>query len=138
MAKTIVATANATKTKQGHKSRPASPKRGNSRRKAREPEMTDEEMMEIADFGPAIDEKQMQKLEQIAQEVGVIRRLTLLACARSADALSKISLESPAVYGELRDSVDAFKKHAAGLLDLAESASFRMAIADCRAQGVEA
>jgi len=97
---------------------------------------TDEEIDEFANFAPAFDDEVMEQLESAAssKERRQQRRLCLLACARSADDLSKISIEEPEAFGEMLDLVEIFKVHAKGLYEMAQSADARMKIADCRSE----
>ncbi len=97
-------------------------------------QLSDEELDALASFGPGISEDQVNQLEKSAttQERGQQRRLCLVACARSADDLSKLSMESPEAFGEMLECIEAFKEHAKGLAELSESAYVRMLIADCR------
>ncbi len=101
-----------------------------------EEHFTDEEFDELANFAPAFDDEVMEQLESAASNKarGQQRRLCLLACARSADDLSKISVEIPEAFGEMLELVEMFKVHAKGLYEMAESACARMQIADCRGE----
>ena len=96
--------------------------------------MSDAELDELANFGPAIDDEDVYKMERAASSKGIgqARRCTLLAMARDADCFSKMSLEVPQAYGEMREAIERFREHAQGLLEIAESACMRMAVADCR------
>lgn len=87
-------------------------------------------------FGPAIDDETMAKMEAGAtsKERGLSRRYTLLVMARDAESLAKLSIDNPSAYAEMREAIDDFKSHAEALLEIAEAASFRMSIADCREQ----
>lgn len=92
---------------------------------------------ETIEFDKAIDDATMAEMEQGAtsKERGLARRYALLAMARDAKMLAKLSLDNPEAYGEMRDAVEDFKVHAQALLDVAEAASLRMSIADCRGNG---
>jgi len=95
---------------------------------------TAEELVEAANFKPSFSDETMKEIEQVASgnNVGLIRRYALVACARSADDLSKVSMEQPEAYTEMMEGIETFKDHAKGLLDVAEAASVRIKIADCR------
>ncbi|TCW28646.1 hypothetical protein [Gulbenkiania mobilis] len=89
---------------------------------------------EFANFGPVIDAATMAHMEKAAagNEVGTSRRLALLACARSMETLAAISAEQPEAFADILDSVESFKEHAQGLLEVAETALLRLQLADCR------
>lgn len=95
-------------------------------------DLNEAEMEALANFGPAIDDEEMERMEKGAQGAGVSRRLTLVAMARDADTLSKFSIESPEAFGEHLAYVESFRDHAKALLEVAEAALLRMQIADCR------
>jgi hypothetical protein len=99
-----------------------------------ESNFTDDDIEKLADFGPAITDEEAYELEAVSIDKirGVQRRLVLVACSRSADNLSKLSIENPDAFLEMQDSIEAFKEHAKGLLEIAESACIRMLIADCK------
>ena len=101
-----------------------------------EEHFTDEELDEVANFAPAFDDELMEKMESAAssKERGQQRRLCLLACARSAEDLSKLSIEEPEAFDEMLELVEMFKVHAKGLYEMAEAADARMKIADCRGE----
>ena len=85
-------------------------------------------------FGPAIDAATMRVMEEGAtsKDRGTSRRYALLAMARDTEALATLSRDNPAAYGSMREAIDDFKHHARALLEVAEAASLRMSIADCR------
>lgn len=97
-------------------------------------QLNEEELDALASFGPGISDEQVDQLEEsaTARERGQQRRLCLVACSRSADDLTKLSIESPEAFGEMLECIEAFKEHAMGLAELSESAYVRMRIADCR------
>ena len=88
----------------------------------------------IADFKPNFTDKTKIELERVASGniIGLNRRLALLACARSADILSQLSIEHPEAYTEMINGIELFKEHVQDLSELAEAACFRIKIADCR------
>jgi FtsZ-interacting cell division protein YlmF len=85
-------------------------------------------------FGPAIDDVTMQSMEAGAssKQRGIDRRVVLMVMARDSEVLAKFSIDEPEAFEEMRKTVERFKSHARALLDVAESASLRMSIADCR------
>lgn len=87
---------------------------------------------QLENFPAAIDAETMRKMEEGAQRAGVNRRLVLLALARDADALSRVSVEAPEAFGEMLEGVDSFLQHAKALHEAAEAAAFRLRVADCR------
>jgi hypothetical protein len=89
-------------------------------------------------LGPAIDHKTMQSMEAGAasNNIGVARRLVLGVMAQSIENLAKASIDSPGTFDEMCELVNDFRNHASALLDVAESASCRLKIADCRARAV--
>lgn len=93
---------------------------------------TDEELDIWSNFGPALTDELVSLLEESANDSrrGFQRCLALLACARSADALSDISINEPEAFNEMLESVKAFKEHAEGLAAMAESAYLRLEIAE--------
>ena len=97
-------------------------------------EITDEELEKAANFEAAISDDQMYELEEAANDKsrGQQRRLVLVACSRSAEKLSDLSTLCPDAFIEMKESIEAYREHAKGLLEMADSASFRMTIADCR------
>lgn len=60
---------------------------------------------------------------------GMHRRLAFLACARSADELSKLNFENPEAFEEMLDNIEVFKDHAQALAEIVETACFRMSLA---------
>jgi hypothetical protein len=100
----------------------------------KEETLTDEELTQLANFGPAITDELVYQLEESASAKcrGIQRRLVLLACSRSVDVLSDISVKEPEAFKEMLECIEAFKEHAKGLAEMAESAYVRMLIADCR------
>lgn len=96
--------------------------------------LTDEALVKLASFGPAITAAELNEMERIASgnPCGTQRRLALLACARSADELSKLNEDEPEAFKEMLDCIEAFKDHAQGLAEIAESAYFRMLLVGAR------
>lgn len=90
--------------------------------------MDDDELAALADFGPAIDDETMERMEKSAQGIGIPRRLTLVAMARDAETLSKLSIESPEAFGAMLADIETFRDHAKALHETAESAVLRMQI----------
>ena len=76
----------------------------------------------------------MMRMEDASKtpQRGQQRRAMLAILATSADKLSKLSTEDPEAFGEMRDLVEVFYKDARALADFAQSATIRLAIADCR------
>jgi hypothetical protein len=115
-------------------------KKSTATRKSRTPAVTrrssEKEKLadELANFCPAIDHKQMERLETAASSLarGQQRRCMLAVCATSADTLSKCSIDLPEEFGEMRELVEIFYKHAKALADTAYAATLRLRIADCR------
>ena len=98
--------------------------------------ITDGDLEQHANFKPSITNEQMELMENAANDNsrGRQRRLALVACARSADVLSNLSLEEPEAFAEMLECIESFKEHLKGLAEMAESACIRMLIADCREQ----
>lgn len=84
-------------------------------------------------FDAAINEATMEAMEvgATSKDRGLDRRMTLLALARDSEALGKLRVDSPDAFGEMREAVARFKEHSRGLVEAAESASIRLATADC-------
>lgn len=95
---------------------------------------SDQDLEGFVNFAPAISDEEMKRLDHAAstKERGVQRRLCLVACARSADDLSKLSTEEPKAFDEMLGCIEAFKEHAKGLAEISETAYLRMMMADCR------
>lgn len=89
---------------------------------------------ELYNFKPSFDKDEMYKLEsaqardQAAQ--GQARRLVLATLTMSADELSEVSEKEQETYAEMRRVVDGFLATTTALQKLAQSASFRLDIAD--------
>ena len=85
-------------------------------------------------FGAAFDDATAHRMEEGASSkyTGQSRRFVLVAMSRSAEELAQVSIDEPEGYGEMRDAVEHFKRHATALLEVATAASLRMKIADCR------
>jgi hypothetical protein len=90
------------------------------------------ELDALANFAPAFDKPTMFGLEKVAggQSIGIQRRIALAVLTMSADELTKVSLKDQSTYAEMRKSVEGFKTHAQGMLEAAEAAAIRIAIAD--------
>jgi hypothetical protein len=75
--------------------------------------------------------KELNELEEYANSLalGMQRRLALLACARSDDELSYLSIKYPEAFQEMWELIAAFKDSAQGLAEIAETAYTRMLIA---------
>jgi hypothetical protein len=93
-------------------------------------ELTKDELNMLANLPSAISSEEMMQMEEAANDKarGKQRRLCLLACARSTDVLSKLSVEAPDAFAEMMESIEAFKTHAKGLVEVAEAAYIRMLI----------
>lgn len=85
----------------------------------------------LASIGPAITQEQVESMEAAAttQARGIQRRICLIACAKSAEELRKISIESPGAFEDMFNSIEAFKAHSEGLVAVASAAQMRMAAA---------
>lgn len=103
-----------------------------ARRKVAREKFTDAELDAMANFGPAITDDDMHRMEEGAQGFGIERRLTLIALARDANTLSQMSLDDPESFAEMLGGIESFRDHAKALLHGAEHAVLRMKIADCR------
>lgn len=93
---------------------------------------------QLPDFGPAIDDATMKQMERGAasNERGQQRRLVLVTMARDKDVLVKFAKDEPESFAEVAEMIESFKDHAKALLDVAESALDRMAVAAAQAKGV--
>jgi len=96
--------------------------------------MSDEELHEIANFAPCIDDAEMERIEEISSSnaIGQNRRCMLLMLARDADMSSNFSISEPEAFGDMRECVEAYRDHVKQMLEMAEVACVRLAIADCR------
>ena len=85
-----------------------------------------------ASFAPVFDKPTMFRMEEVAggQFIGIQRRIALAVLTMSADELTKASQEDPSTYAEIREAVEVFKTHAQAMLDAADVAAIRTAIAD--------
>lgn len=99
--------------------------------------LNDEELSNLASFGPTITVEQLIEIEQVASSnsCGMSRRLALLACMKSAE-FSKLNAEEPEALKEMLDNIEAFKEHVQGLTEIAETAYFRMLLAGCRQETI--
>lgn len=97
--------------------------------------LTDEDLERIANFGPELTDEQVDEIEAAAcdKSRGQQRRLALVACSISADALSNLSISEPEAFKEMFECIEVFRDFTKGLAEMAESAYIRMVIADCRA-----
>ena len=102
------------------------------------PDYTDEELSKLLNFPPSISGDEMEELAEAASDKarGLQRRLVLLACTRSADDLRELSIEQGEAFSEMLESIEVFKAHAQGLIEIAEIAVLRMKIVDCRKHGL--
>ncbi len=96
------------------------------------PGWTDAGCEVMADFGPAIDDDAVGRIEVDAQRSSISRRLALLAMSRDAGVLSRLSMDSPGAFTEMIDSIESFRDHAKAIAEMAEAAWIRMKIADRR------
>lgn len=82
-------------------------------------------------IGAALTDEQVQGMEEGASsnEVGQCRRMALIVCARHCMELRQISLDEPAVFEQMFDAVESFRKHTKALSDVAEAAFTRMLVA---------
>lgn len=96
--------------------------------------LTDEQMEEFANFKAAIDDETVETMEKAAQgkNIGIARRLSLVALARDAETLTNLSLDDPHAFEEMKGMIEMFENHAKGLHEAAQAAVLRMAICDCR------
>lgn len=109
---------------------------GDSTEQTEELNLTDDEFEKMANFDSAITDDEVYEMDGAANDKSraVQRRLVLAACARSAETISQLSINEPEAFLEMLESIEAFKEHAKGLLGIAEAASIRMLIADCRSE----
>lgn len=86
---------------------------------------------EVARFGQAIDTQTVERMEEGASSnnVGQIRRMTLVVMHSDSDTLIKIAKESPEVFEEMGNAVLDFREHAKALLEVADAASVRICFA---------
>lgn len=96
--------------------------------------VTENQVGEPIGFGAAFDDATAHRMEESASSkyTGQSRRFALVAMSRNAEALAQLSIDEPEGYGEMRDAVEHFKRHAKALLEVATAANLRMQIADCR------
>lgn len=82
-------------------------------------------------YKAAISTATMERMEEGAasQERGQQRRMVLMACASNSGKLVQMAKESPQVFETMADMVIAYNKHAQALLEVANSALERIAIA---------
>jgi hypothetical protein len=101
---------------------------------ARDGRLSDWEPNELTSFGPCFDDVTMGHIEEVAnsQAVGVNRRFMLMVLARDADASAKFSSSKPEAFGELCECIRTYRDHVREMLELAEMACARLAIADGR------
>lgn len=95
--------------------------------------LTDKQLKKLIDV-PVIDRETMERMESGASsnDRGIERRITLAAMASDIKKLAKFSIEKPEEFDYMREMIESFKNHAHALLEVAESASLRMKISDCR------
>jgi len=81
----------------------------------------------MTDFDAMMDDATMEQVEAVAagQEMGIQRRLSLVACARDADTLRKLA-DNAEMHRRMLGSVQAWKAHCSRLLALAEAAEARL------------
>ena len=98
--------------------------------------LTEEELNRLANFGALIDDAAMERIEDVAssRETSQGRRCALIVLARDADTSSNFSIEEPEAFGEMRQAVESYRDHAKSMLEMAETACVRLAIADARAE----
>lgn len=94
-------------------------------------DMTTEKLVELACFEPAIKDEEVGKMEKVAQENGVGRRIMLVMLSKDAKFLRKMRIENPDVFAETMKSIEGFREHIKAAADLAESCYPRMTITDC-------
>jgi hypothetical protein len=96
--------------------------------------VTENERDELEGFGPAINDETMKAMEEGATSKarGLSRRYALIAIARDSNTLGQLSRDEPKSYDAMRKAICDFKAHARALLDVAEAASLRMELCDCR------
>ena len=72
-------------------------------------ELTKDELNELANFKPAISDKEMMQMEESANDEarGLQRRLCLVACARSVQEISELSIEKPDAFTEMMETIEA-------------------------------
>lgn len=94
---------------------------------------TDDELNQMANFGPLLTDVERGLIEEdsSSQARTEQRRLCLVACARSAETLNRLRTEEPTIFADMKETIEAFKEHAASLAKLSEAALTRMMLVDC-------
>lgn len=95
-------------------------------------ELTAEYIKSINNFKPLFSDTDMQQMDAAAsdQETGISRRLSLLACARSAETLTELCSENNKAFIEMLNSIEAFRDHTKALLEMSETALLRMMVSE--------
>ena len=81
---------------------------------------------------PVLDTKTIERMERGAssQGTGQVRRTCLLTMGKSLEDLNECSKRDPETFKVLVDASKEFRDHAKALLEVANSAVFRLALAD--------
>lgn len=81
---------------------------------------------------PVLDTQTIERMERGAssQGIGQIRRFCLLTMGKSLEDLNQCSKDDPELFGEMMRASTEFRDHAKALLEVANSAVFRLALAD--------
>jgi hypothetical protein len=97
-------------------------------------QLSDKEPHELVNFAPCFDDATMGRIEEVAnsQAIGVSRRCMLMVLARGADTSARFSSSKPEAFRELRECIQTYRDHVSEMLELAEMACARLAIADGR------
>jgi hypothetical protein len=96
-------------------------------------QLSDKKPHESANFGLCFDDVTIGRIEEVAnsQAIGINRRCMLMVLARGTDTSNSFSSSKPEAFRELRECIQAYRDHIREMLELAEMACARLAIADC-------
>ncbi|TAL89584.1 MAG: hypothetical protein EPN46_02405 [Candidimonas sp.] len=91
-------------------------------------------LAELANFGPIINDEEVERIENIAtsQGIGQGRRLVLINLSRGADTISNISITAPGAFAEIIEVMEDYQRHVKHLSEMVDAAMLRVRIADCR------
>lgn len=81
---------------------------------------------------PKLDTQTIERMEKGASSngVGQIRRVCLASMSKSLEELNECSKRDPETFKELANAAKEFRDHAKALLEVANSAVFRLGLAD--------
>ncbi len=81
---------------------------------------------------PELDTQTIERMEKGASSngVGQIRRTCLLTMGKSLEDLNSLSKRDPETFKVLVTASNDFRAHAKALLEVADTAAFRLALAD--------